>query len=200
MPGKAESANSDDVRQRFRDEAWPWVPALLRTARVLSRDVHAADDLVQETMLRAMKHIGSFEQGTNMRAWLLTILRRTHVDLYRSDRRHRGHASLHEVAEPMAAADALGAHDSQWIEPEALLERFEDEAVIDAIRALPQDMRWTLLLADVEQLSHVEVAEVMGVAVGTVKSRVHRARAAVRDQLFELARARGWVDRTGDQP
>jgi len=200
MPAKVGSAKHDDPQRRFRDEAWPWLPVLVRTARALSRDVHAADDLVQETMLRAMKHIGSFEAGSNMRAWLLTILRRTHVDLYRSGRRHNGQASLQDVAEPVAqAAEHAGTFDARWHEPERLLEQFEDEAMIDAIRRLPDDMRWTLLLADVEQMPHTDVAAVLGVAVGTIKSRVHRARGLLRDQLYQLARSRGWVSDSGDQ-
>lgn len=182
---------ADERRDRFRAEAWPLLPALLRVARLLTRDAHEAEDLVQETMVRAFRHLGTFESGTNMKAWLMTILRRTQIDLYRREARRLSTGSLDAMAED-PAADPV-ASDEAWREPDELLDRFDDEAIEEALCSLPDEMRWTLLLVDVEQMSVSEAAEALGVAPGTIKSRASRARARLRDALAPEARRRGWL-------
>lgn len=192
------TGRSNNQEDRFHRLAWPQAPALLRTAGYLTRDPHAAEDLVQETMIRAMKNMASFEEGTDIRAWLMTIMRRTHVDLYRADRKHRAVVSLE-------AADGLritlpdereaGAYDDRWDKPEEILERFSDDVVVLALKTLPEDIRWTLLLVDVEQMDHVDAASVLGVPVGTIKSRAHRGRAMLRDRLHLHAASIGVAGR-----
>jgi RNA polymerase sigma-70 factor (ECF subfamily) len=179
--------------ERFRRIAWSYLPVLLRTANYLTRNQHAAEDLVQEAMLRALKNIGSFEEGTNAKAWLLTILRHTHIDLYRSQGKHSQAVSLEAAgAASWAAADgAEDGGDRRWEAPDDLLERFEDGQIIAALKALPQDIRWTLLLVDVEQLDHVEAAEILDVPVGTIKSRAHRGRAMLKTRLVQAADRHG---------
>lgn len=181
---------------------------LLRTAISLTPgsrngtgNVAEAEDLVQETLLKAFKHLDQLEPGTNPRAWLLTILRRTWIDRWRrSDRRPDGHAvDLDDIAEPQSAPDAAGEHDGEWIEPEELLSRFSDQQVIDALRLLPEGHRWALLLVDVQSLTIEEAAEALDVAPGTVKSRLHRGRAMLRDQLHNFAVDRGWFSRRGKE-
>ncbi len=184
-------------QQRFSRLVRPHLTLLLRTAGYLTGDAHAAEDLAQETAMRAMRGLAGFRDGTDIRAWLLTILRRTHVDLHRREKRHRGAVPLDEAlapAAPPAEEDPAGMHDEQWPSPRTLLERFGDAEVIAALKALPEAIRWTLLLVDVEQLEHAQAAAVLGVAVGTIKSRAHRGRAMLRDRLYDLAVGRGWVD------
>jgi len=160
-----------------------------------------AEDLVQETLLKAFKHLDRLEPGTNPRAWLLTILRRTWIDRWRrSERRPDGSAiDLEHAAEPQAGADPAGEHDDQWTEPEELLSRFSDQQIIDAMRLLPEGYRWALLLVDVQSLSIEEAAEALDVAPGTIKSRLHRGRAMLRDQLHGYAAERGWTNRSGKE-
>lgn len=188
------TGRSDNPEDRFRRLAWPQVPTLLRTAGYLTRDPHAAEDLVQETMIRAMKNMASFEDGTDIRAWLMTILRRTHIDLYRADRKHRDVVSLDAAGGlgiTLPDERQAGTYDGRWDHPEEILEQFGDDVVVLALKTLPQEIRWTLLLVDVEQLDHADAASVLGVPVGTIKSRAHRGRAMLRDRLHLYAESIG---------
>ncbi|MEM6259837.1 MAG: sigma-70 family RNA polymerase sigma factor [Planctomycetota bacterium] len=191
--------NPTAALKRFKAEAWPLLPALLRVARMLTRDEHQAEDLVQETMLRACRHIATFQPGTNMKAWLMTILRRTHIDLYRKASRRVDAGSL-DAMEIEPADDAADADDDAWSQPAEILNRFDDALIEQALRELPEGMCWTLLLVDVEQMATREAAEVLGVPAGTVKSRASRARAQLRSLLLPLAHQRGWIPHTEEGP
>jgi RNA polymerase sigma-70 factor (ECF subfamily) len=171
------------------------MPVVLRTAQCLTTHSDQAEDLAQETMVKAMRAIDSYQDNTDIRAWLLTILRRTHIDHLRSDRHRARELSLdgENGWMPAEASQTPGPIEEPWNDPEDLMNRFEDEAVIDALRALPESMRWTLLLVDVEQMEQTDAAAVLGVAVGTIKSRAHRARAMLRERLHEAALKRGWI-------
>jgi RNA polymerase sigma-70 factor (ECF subfamily) len=186
--------------ERFRRLAWPLMPVVLRTAQCLTRRADRAEDLAQDTMVKAMRAIDSYQDDTDMKAWLLTILRRTHIDELRVTRNRPLALSLDAENVDLPALPGadngdpdVGRFDEQWDEPEELMNRFDDEAVVEALRALPEDIRWTLLLVDVEQMEQAEAAKVLGVAVGTIKSRTHRGRAMLRDRLYETAIQRGWV-------
>jgi RNA polymerase sigma-70 factor (ECF subfamily) len=142
-----------------------------------------------------MRAIDTYQDDTDIRAWLLTILRRTHIDQRRAETPRPTQLSLDETLLGGLTVDGQtpGNHDSQWDEPEELLNRFEDEAIVAVLRMIPDDIRWTLLLVDIEQMAHADAAVVLDVAVGTIKSRLHRGRAMLRDRLYELAMERGWV-------
>jgi DNA-directed RNA polymerase specialized sigma24 family protein len=128
----------------------------------------------------------------------MTIMRRTHIDLYRADRKHRDVVSL-DAAEGLRITlpdeREAGAYDDRWDNPEEILERFADDVVVLALKTLPEEIRWTLLLVDVEQLDHADAASVLGVPVGTIKSRAHRGRAMLRDRLHQHAASIGVADR-----
>jgi len=196
------TGRNDNPEDRFRRLVWPQMPGLLRIAGYLTRDPHAAEDLVQETMIRAMKNLASFHEDTNIKAWLLTILRRTHVDLYRANRKHLGMVSL-DAAEQLQIAP-LNDHDTgvsggDWRHPEEVLQRFGDGVIVLALKTLPQEIRWTLLLVDVEQMEHADAADILGVPVGTVKSRAYRGRGMLRDRLQQHAESIGLFGRKGVQ-
>ena len=194
MPEPRTGDTPPDATARFKAEAWPLLPSLLRVAMILSRDEHRAEDLVQETMMRAYRHIGTFQAGTNMKAWLMTILRRVNIDLHRQDARRIDADSLGAmVFEPSDTTADTGTDDTAWNDPDELLDRFDDGAIEQALRGLPDAMRWVLLLVDVEQMSVAEVAEALDIAPGTVKSRASRARTRLRELLLPMARERGWV-------
>lgn len=185
---------------RFRRLAWPLMSVVLRTAECLTRSRDQAEDLAQETMLKAARAIDSYQDNTDMRSWLLTIMRRTHIDLLRTWRCHPAPLSLNVEKLDVPSNDDTqpGRFDEQWKEPEELMDRFDDGTVIEALRALPDDIRWTLLLVDIEQMEQAEAAKVLGVPVGTIKSRTHRGRAMLRDRLYEHAVRRGWVRLKGE--
>lgn len=150
--------------------------------------------------MRAIKHIASYRPGTNMKAWLMTILRRTHIDLHRRESRRVSTVAFEpsdlEAIAPAPPETGPASQDTAWSEPDELLARFDDESIENALRELPDAMRWVLLLVDVEQMSVAEAAEVLDVPVGTVKSRASRARTRLRTLLYPLALERGWLHET----
>lgn len=168
----------------FYREIWPFLPAVLRAAQFLTRNIAEAEDLAQETMLKAFKSIDRFKPGTDMKAWLMTILRNTRIDALRSARRPAT-LSLDDVGD--VAEPAMVPAQQAWQHPQEVLQAFSDEQVIEALKRLPEEIRWTLMLVDVEQMDHAEAANVLDVPVGTIKSRAHRGRAMLRQLLEPLA-------------
>ncbi len=191
----------DSEVQRFERLILPWLPLLLRTARYITHNEQDGGDAVQETLLKAMQALDNLRVDADVRSWLLTILRRTCIDRHRSAKRRPevslDSANMDDPADH-ASGDA-GVHDTQWENPEELMARFEDEAVAEAMRALPQEIRWTLLLVDVEQLDQAEAASILDVPLGTIKSRAHRGRQMLRDRLYTLAQARGWASQPSEE-
>lgn len=197
MDGRTAPRLTADQAARFKRLATPLLPMLLRTARYLTHHDQQAEDLVQETMMKAMRAIDRFQEGTDIKAWLMTILRRAHIDTVRSNKNHANVCSIEqaelELADPRR--DEGGEYDARWADPGALLERFGDGEVIEALQGLPEEIRWTLLLVDVEQMDHSAAATILEVPVGTIKSRAHRGRAMLRDRLYLWAQERGWVSK-----
>ena len=183
--------NPKEASERFYKEVWPHAATVLRTAQFLSQDETEADDLAQETMVKAFRNLDRFAEGTDVKAWLMTILRHTRIDRLRSAAASHVERSLEQlVVEPAAPADSqvAASHD-----PEALLEEFADRQIIAALRALPEEIRWALLLVDVEGMDHSDAAGVLDVPVGTVKSRAHRGRAMLRGALMAVAEERRMI-------
>lgn len=177
----------DNAMERFERLAWPMLPVVLRAAKFLTRRDDQAEDLAQETMIKAMRAMDRFVDGSDMKAWLMTILRRTHIDRLRAEKRREPMQSLATDVEDRndSPAATAGVHDSEWTEPEQLMNRLDDQTLVDAMKRLPDEIRWTLLLVDVEQMDQQEAAEILDVPVGTIKSRSHRGRAMLRDWLHE---------------
>jgi RNA polymerase sigma-70 factor (ECF subfamily) len=180
-----------EAKSRFDALVWPHAAAVLRTARFLLRDEAEADDVAQETMVKAFRALDSFREGTDVKAWLMTILRNTRIDhLRRRGARGGSEVSLDGLPFEPVSGDAGGGLDADpaWDDPQALLQQFSDRDVIRALQGLPEEIRWTLLLVDVEGMDHADAAAVLGVPVGTVKSRAHRGRGMLRDALLPVAR------------
>jgi RNA polymerase sigma-70 factor (ECF subfamily) len=166
-----------------------------RTALFLTHNQAEADDLAQETLIKAFKALDRFEAGTDMRAWLLAILRNTRIDRVRAQA-SRSMVAFNDAAVDAAESPAVVEDDSSlWDKPESILERFSDQQVIQALQELPEEIRWTLLLVDVEGLEQGDAAGILDVPVGTVKSRIHRGRAMLRKSLLPVARDLGFVSR-----
>ncbi|HVS72755.1 MAG TPA: sigma-70 family RNA polymerase sigma factor [Phycisphaerae bacterium] len=175
--------NPEEAKQLFYRHVWPLRALVLRTARYLTRDAAEAEDLAQETLLKAYRSIATFDVSTQATAWLTAILRNTRIDRARANRRESGDVSLDAFAHgAQDRSDRTSPVDLADVA--ALLDRLSDEQIIDALRDLPDDIRWTLLLVNVEQLDHAQAAAIMGVPVGTVKSRAHRGRQMLRDKLL----------------
>lgn len=182
--------DQQDATERFYRLVWPHRATVLRTAQFLTSHSAEAEDIAQETLLKAFKSLHRFREGTDMKAWLMTILRNTRIDRLRSAASSANNVSLDQLlAEPADAAGNGGeAGTGEWRNPEQVFQAFSDKQVIDALLTLPEDIRWTLLLVDVEQIDHTDAAEIMDIPVGTIKSRAHRGRAMLRDQLLPVAK------------
>ena len=187
-----KSGTGADRRKRFEDEALPHLDALYTMALRLSRNPDDANDLLQETVLRAYRFFHQFESGTNCRAWMLTILFNNFRNGYRKSSREQPAASAEEFERKLEnesmRVDAGGSN------PESILSGQGMEGEVEtALAGLSGEFREALLLVDVEELSYLEVSGVLNVPIGTVKSRVSRGRAILRDMLASFAKERGII-------
>ena len=178
---------------RFEDDVVSLLPQLYSAALRMARNPADAEDLLQETLLRAYRGYGTFKAGTNLRAWLYRILTNTFINRYRQQARRPAEVELGEL-EDLYLYRRLGERSgaARSAEEEAL-ERFVDEDIKAAVEALPENFRIPVLLADVEGFSYKEIARIMGVPIGTVMSRLHRGRKALEKALWEITERRGTV-------
>jgi RNA polymerase sigma-70 factor, ECF subfamily len=190
---QAEAAQrSQELEARFEADALPLLPGLYSAAFRLTRNASDAEDLVQETFLRAYRGFHQFEAGTNLKAWLYRILTNTFINSYRKKQREPQTDSLDDVEDWYLYSKMAG----QGAEPSAetsVIESLPDEDVQDALSSLPEQFRIAVLLADVEGFSYKEIAEITGVPIGTVMSRLHRGRKALEKRLWDVVRERGLV-------
>jgi RNA polymerase sigma-70 factor (ECF subfamily) len=171
-------------RSEFEAVALIHLDSVYRTALALCGKKDTAEDLVQTTFVKAFGNFGSFKKGTNCRAWLIRILRNSWFDYLRQQRFRAKEIPLDEdLAEGKSSPD-----ETTWTNARDLLENFSDEQIIKALSRIPDEQRLTVYLVDVEQLSHEEVAEIMEIAVGTVKSRTSRGRATLKRILASYAK------------
>jgi len=186
----------------FAEQAMEHMPSLYAAAMRMTRNKADAEDLVQETYLKAYRAFGSFQEGTNLRAWLYRILTNTFINIYRAKKRRPEESDLDDV-EDLYLYRRLGgleaAQTGRSAEDEVLDQITEGE-VKAAIEALPEQFRMAVLLADVEGFQYKEIAEILNIPIGTVMSRLHRGRRALQKSLFEFGRQRHLVDQPVAQP
>ena len=185
---------SPEDQRRFQMDALPLLDSLYGAALRMTRNPADAEDLVQETMLRAYRSFQSFEPGTNLKAWLFRILTNAYINIYRKKQREPQKVSADEL-EDFDLYQELKGHDPQFQQtPESIvLDSLVDSDILRAIEELPEQFRLAVMLSDVEDFSYAEMAEIMDVPMGTVMSRLHRGRKALQKTLWELARDRGIV-------
>jgi RNA polymerase sigma-70 factor (ECF subfamily) len=184
----------------FAELAMEYMPALYSAALRMTRNAADAEDLVQETYLRAYRGFASFQEGTNLRAWLYRILTNAFINAYRAKQRRPDESDLDEV-EDLYLYRRLGALEQAMAGRSAedeLMAWFTDDEVKDALEALPEQFRLAVYLADVEGFSYKEIAEILDIPIGTVMSRLHRGRKAMQRKLYEYAVARGLIS-DGDE-
>ena len=178
----------------FETEALSFLDALYRTALRMTRSEAEAEDLVQETYIRAFRFRHQFTPGTNLKAWLFRILTNTFINQYRRKAARPDTTELDDVEESILYRHMRDVSPgSASPDPEAeLIDNTLSSEVKDALEALPEKFRTTLLL-DVEGFSYKEIAEVLDIPIGTVMSRLHRGRKFLQKRLYDLARDHGIV-------
>ena len=190
-----QSTAQDDpaLRARFERDVLPMLPSLYGAAMRLTRNPADAEDLVQETYLRAFRGFAGFQEGTNLKAWLYRILTNSYINTYRKKQRQPQTVEGPDDLDEWYLFDRLGAQNVEGSAEDEVLDKIPDEDVKRALESLPENFRMPVLLADVEGFSYKEIADIMGTPIGTVMSRLHRGRRQLRDLLTDTARERGFV-------
>jgi RNA polymerase sigma-70 factor (ECF subfamily) len=183
------------AKEKFTADAMQYAPQLFSTALRMTRNRSDAEDLVQETYIKGWRSFHTFQEGTNLRAWLFRIMTNTYINKYNAQKRKGTEVELDDVEE-LFLYKRLGSIDQSQLSSSAedqMLELFTDVEVKSALEELPEDFRIPVLLSDVDGFSYKEIAEMLEIPIGTVMSRLHRGRKAMQKMLYEYARERGLI-------
>lgn len=191
--GSLPMSDDAELAARFERDALAYLDQLYGAAMRMTRNPQDAEDLVQETYMKAFAAFDSFTDGTNLKAWLFRILTNTYINIYRKRQRQPFQSGSDDLTDWQL--HEVESHDSRGLrsaEAEAL-DRLADADVVEALAKVPEDFRMAVYLADVEGFSYKEIAEIMGTPVGTVMSRLHRGRKLLRELLEDYAIERGLI-------
>jgi RNA polymerase sigma-70 factor (ECF subfamily) len=186
--------DEDALRERFERDVLPLLPSLYGAALRMTRNPSDAEDLVQDTYLRAFRGFGGFQEGTNLKAWLYRILTNNFINTYRKKQRQPQIVEGPDDIDEWYLFDKLGAQNVQESAEDEVLDKLPDTDVKEALESIPENFRIPVLLADVEGFSYKEIADIMETPIGTVMSRLHRGRKALEKALWHTARQRGLVE------
>lgn len=177
-------------QQDFRDEILPHLDALYNFALHLTNDHDDAEDLVQDTMVKAFRFFSSYEKGTNAKAWLYRILKNSFINRYRKVSKQPTQVDFDEVA---AFYETIRSEQSETTDMQELMYRelMGDEITI-ALEKLPEDFRTVVILCDIDGFTYEEIANMLDVPIGTIRSRLHRGRSLLKTLLVDYASARGF--------
>jgi RNA polymerase sigma-70 factor (ECF subfamily) len=192
--GLADTAPNDaELRALFEAQALPFLDQLYGAGMRMTRNPADAQDLVQETYVKAFSAFRSYQQGTNLKAWLYRILTNTFINSYRKKQRDPYKSTIDDLEDWQlgeAVSTTSASRTSRSAEAEAI-DHLPDSTVKDALQSIPEDFRLAVYFADVEGFSYQEIADIMHTPVGTVMSRLHRGRRLLRERLTDYAQERG---------
>jgi RNA polymerase sigma-70 factor, ECF subfamily len=184
------------TQEDFTHDAMQYAPQLFSTAMRMTRNRSDAEDLVQETFIKAWRSFATYQQGTNLRAWLFRIMTNTYINKYNAQQRKPTETELDDVEE-LFLYKRLGSVDQSQLSQSAedqMLSLFTDDEVKKALEELPDQFRIPVLMSDVEGFSYKEIAEILEIPLGTVMSRLHRGRKSMQKMLYEYAKERGLIN------
>lgn len=189
--------DGEELRRRhseFESDTMPYMDALHHFALRMTSDPDEADDLLQETYLKAYRFFDSFERGTNAKAWLFRIMKNTFINMYRRTSKEPDKVDYNDVEEfyHSIRAESTDPNDLE----QSIFSNVLDDSVSGALESLPEEFRTVVILCDIEGFTYEEIADFVACPIGTVRSRLHRGRKMLREKLLEYARERGYE--TGD--
>ena len=195
--GTGRKETPEELKQRhlnFEREALPHMDALYNFALRTTNNPDDADDLLQETYMKAYRFFDKFEPGTNCKAWLFRIMKNSFINMYRKSAKEPDKVDFNEVEEfyDSIRAPTSAPHDLQ----EELFANLLDDDISQALNSLPEEFRTVVILCDIEGFTYEEIAEFVECPIGTVRSRLHRGRKLLRAKLFEYAHERGYTTDT----
>jgi RNA polymerase sigma-70 factor (ECF subfamily) len=194
LAGAPPTPDEGELRARFERDVLPLLPSLYAAAMRMTRNPTDAEDLVQDTYLRAFRGFGGFQEGTNLKAWLYRILTNSFINTYRKKQREPQTVEGPDDIDEWYLYDRLGGRNVEVSAETEVLDRIPDADVKAALESIPENFRLAVLLADVEGFSYKEIAEIMDVPIGTVMSRLHRGRKGLERALWDTAKERGLID------
>lgn len=195
LPAKLEISPEElaELTARFERDALPLLDVIYAGALRMTRKPADAEDLVQETFAKAYRAFKSFEEGTNLKAWLFRILTNTFINQYRKNQRGPAIDPTEQIEDwQMARAERHTSGGLKSAETEAL-ENLPNEAIANALNSIPEDFREAVYMADVDGFAYKEIAEILDIPVGTVMSRLHRGRKLLRELLRDYALENGFI-------
>lgn len=182
----------DEVQKQedFEDEIIPHLDAMYNFALRLTSDPNDAEDLVQDTIVKAFRFFSSYEKGTNAKAWLFRILKNSYINNYRKKSKQPNQVDYDEVSSfyETIRADRTDTSDLE----DRMFRELIDDDISNALEDLPEDFRTVVLLCDVEGFTYEEIANMLDVPIGTIRSRLHRGRNLLKAQLMDYAEERGF--------
>jgi len=194
MLQKIEENTSPDLTQLYKDfeeEALPHMDALYNFALKMTGDSDTADDLIQDTYMKAFKFFDKFEKGTNCKAWLFRILKNSYINDYRKLSKQPDKVDYDDIENFYENIKATEIKTSHLVDDD--FSRLMDDDISEAITTLPEDFRTVIILSDIEGFTYEEIAEFVDCPIGTVRSRLHRARKMLYTKLYKYAEDKGYV-------
>ncbi len=188
-------------RKAYQEEAVPHIDALYGTALRLTKSESDAEDLIQETMLKAFRYFDKYENGTNCKAWLFKIMHNTFINRYRKKQKRKEYLvddDYRPLQERAEAPEHTPFHEDYDSEEQLYFKMFGDE-VKAALEEVPVDFRMVVLLADLQDFAYKEIAEIMDCPIGTVMSRLYRGRRMLQSELADYAKAEGYISPEDEQ-